>query len=296
MSAAHAKREPVVAGRFYESEPDVCRREVERLCAETAQLPDDLPAALYGALVPHAGWVCSGRIAAQTLRVLQQHTRAQTLLITGSVHTVDLRGPALDAAAQWSTPLGDVAVDTDLRQALAGLDDFEVLDRAHTHEHSVEVQLPFIQALWGEAVRIVPCMIGPDDRAASWGERIGKLLAAWLQPVAVICSVDLTHYGPNYGFTPAGFGDEGSRWAHEENDRRLLDRIESLDAGRIVEETRTHHNSCGGGAIAAALAACRTLGALRGRVLEHTNSARELERIGYHDRDNSVGYAGAVFG
>lgn len=296
MHAAETHRAPVMAGRFYQADPAACRRDAERLCAEPVVLPADLPDILHAAVVPHAGWVCSGRIAALALRVLQQRTVAKTLLITGSVHTMDLRSPALDQATQWDTPLGSVPVDTDLRQALTALDAFDVNDPAHRFEHSVEVQLPFVQALWGASVRIVPCMIPPDGRAAQWGEQLGSLLADWPLPVAIVCSVDLTHYGPNYHFTPAGLGEEGCRWAHQENDKRLLTMMQKLEASQVVEETRSHHNSCGGGAIAATLAACRTLGASRGWILEHSDSARELLRLGHHDRDNSVGYAGVVFG
>jgi hypothetical protein len=122
------------------------------------------------------------------------------------------------------------------------------------------------------------------------------VLADWPEPVIMVASSDLTHYGPNYRFTPFGEGERGTQWAHDVNDRALLDEIEALRAESIVRITRQHHSACGGGAIAATMAASAELGATRGIVIEHTDSIRELTSLGYTERANSVGYAGVVFG
>jgi AmmeMemoRadiSam system protein B len=149
---------------------------------------------------------------------------------------------------------------------------------------------------FGEGVKIVPVMIPPVDDAAAWGREIGRVLADWPEPVVMLASSDLTHYGPNYQFTPMGVGEEGRRWAMEVNDRRLLGLIERMQSGDIVGETQRAHNACGGGAIAATIACCQVLGAEAGHVLCHSDSTAELAAIGYGDSMNSVGYAGVVFG
>lgn len=294
----HRVRQPVVAGRFYEAIESRCATDAQRLI--DAPVPDEpvLPDRLYGAVAPHAGWVCSGRVAGLALRALADRLTGPriTLVMTGSVHTRGLTSPALDSASAWASPLGEVPVDDELRGALAELEDFGVNDAAHEHEHSLEVLLPLAQQLWGEALWIVPCMISPVEAAADWGRSIGQVLSQWDQPVAVVCSVDLTHYGPNYGFSPEGVGDHGYQWAHQVNDRQLLEHIEHLDDRQALHHAQARHSTCGGGALAATITACRAMGAERGYVLEHTDSARQLARIGHHDRNNSVGYAAVVFG
>lgn len=288
-------RGPVMAGRFYEADPQACSADASRLCDTALGQGMLLPEKLVAAIVPHAGWVCSGRIAGGTFAALARHTEARRFVITGSVHTMNLSTPALDSADRWRTPLGEVAVDVALRQAIEQLDGFEVIDAAHRQEHSVEVNLPLMQTALGREIRIVPCMIPPVAEAAAWGQALGELLASWSEEAAMICSADLTHYGPNYGLSPAGGGEPGREWANR-NDRCLLTLVKAMKAEQIVGETQVRHNSCGGGAIAATVAAAKAMGAKQGYVLEHTDSARELEAIGYIDRDNCVGYAGVVFG
>ncbi len=285
----------MAAGRFYDAEGAPLAAVTDRLCAaeDLAALPDRL----VGGVVPHAGWVCSGRVAGLVWRALAGRGGAKTIFLTGSVHTCELEQPALDTAEAWATPLGPVAVDQKLREAIAQLEGFGVDDRAHVYEHSLEVNLPMVRHCFGEGVRFVPCMIPPSPRAAAWGEALGTLLARWPEPVLVVASSDLTHYGPNYGFMPAGPGEAGYRWAHGENDRRLLERVADLDAAGAVADALEHHSACGGGAIAAVLAAARRLGAEAGHLLDHTDSVRELSRGGYYiDRTNSVGYAAVVLG
>lgn len=287
-------RQPVVAGRFYEADPARLAEHARRLT--DAALPTGLPERVLGAMAPHAGWVCSGRIAGLALRALAERSDAATVFITGSVHTVDLKAPALDDADAWATPLGEVEVDHELREALAGLSDFGEMDGAHRYEHALEVELPLMQVLWAERLKIVPCMIPPSPEATAWGEALGELLRDWHEPVALLASSDLTHYGPNYGFTPAGLGEGGRRWALDENDKALLDRIAALDPQGALRQATQRHSACGGGAIAATLAAAGIMGATAGHILEHTDSTGELQPLGYDDPNNSVGYAAAVWG
>ena len=292
MAALNKLRPPAVAGRFYEADADRCRRQAERLCAAPEV---DLPETLCGAVVPHAGWVCSGRIAGETWRALAQRTEATTIVLSGSVHTMHLERPALDSARAWQSPLGPVAVDEPLREAIAALEPYETLDAAHAAEHSLEVQLPLMQTCFGASVRVVPLLVPPAQEAAGWGRTLGLLLREWSEPTVLVASSDLTHYGPNYRFAPEGHGEAGRRWA-DRNDQRLIRLLETMKAGSLVSEARTRHNACGGGALAATVAATAALGAQRGWLVEHTNSWCELRRHGHADEDNSVGYAGMVFG
>jgi AmmeMemoRadiSam system protein B len=287
-------RAPVAAGRFYEADGRRCARQAAELCAhvESAAVPE----ALCGALVPHAGWIYSGRTAGIAFAALAEHTNARTFVLLGAVHTVDLKQPALDTAEAWSTPMGEVAVDAQLREEVAQLTDYSVRDEAHRFEHSLEVQLPLMQTLFGDQLRIVPCLVPPRPEAPEWGRALGELLRRRAEATAIIASSDLTHYGPSYGFFPHGAGRAGTRWARETNDRQLLDLIERLDADAVLAHALAHQSACGGGAIAAAISACRIMGAKRGYILQHTDSAQVAAGQIWGETANSVGYAAVVFG
>jgi MEMO1 family protein len=110
-----------------------------------------------------------------------------------------------------------------------------------------------------------------------------------------LASSDLTHYGPDYRFAPAGIGMPGIEWA-KQNDRRLMELVEKLHIDAIVPEVATRMNACGGGAIAAMMAACREYGASCGMVLSQTSSFETLKNVAPQRPDNAVGYASVIVG
>ena len=287
-------RQPLRAGSFYEGSPSSCRHHAEKLL-DSVVPPEDLPEKLCGGLVPHAGWMYSGKLAAETLKVLDSDRALETVVLLGSDHTGSAaRGEVYDSGV-WRTPLGEVKVDDKLASALLSGDDrLRANPRAHDCEHSIEVQIPLIQTLHAE-VKIVPITIPPTDEAADIGAVIGRTLARTAPDARVVGSTDLTHHGGHFG-SPGGRGKEGVAWTVA-NDRRLLDLIEQMAAERIVPEVAEHSNACGPGAIAATIAACRELGATRGLCLEYTNSYEVIHAIYPDERDDTtVGYASVVFG
>lgn len=286
-------REPIVAGTFYEGTPNACRRAVAELLSE-AELPADLPETCVGGLTPHAGWICSGPVAALTFRALMRNWSGNTLVLFGAVHAMSGPRGMLYPQGVWRSPLGEVPVNVELAQRiLQRCPDVRENAQAHKTEHSLEVQLPIIQALQANA-QIVPILVPPSPLASGIGEQVGHVLAETGERVLVVGSTDLTHYGPRYGVTPAGVGKAGITWATE-NDRRLLRLIESMTAEAIVDETAEHLNACGGGAIAATIAASRVLGASHGVTLRHTNSYEMLKAMYPSDMSDAVGYASVVF-
>lgn len=290
------KRQAYRAGTFYQSSPQACRSEAKGLL-DHAALPATLPGVIYGGIVPHAGWTFSGRTAAMTIQALSRSGRLERLVIFGADHWGISNGAALYAKGTWESPLGEVAIDEELAAALlAGCPQLHHDDRAHAREHSIEVQLPLIQML-SPNVRIVPINLTPSDSAAGIGAAIGAVLASRFPAAGVLGSSDLTHYGPQYGFTPGGEGQRGLDWAVE-NDRRLLKLIERMRADQVVDESNARQNACGGGAIAAAIAACAAMGATRGVVLDYTTSAeviRASEGLHTGQVEDAVGYASVVF-
>jgi AmmeMemoRadiSam system protein B len=135
-------------------------------------------------------------------------------------------------------------------------------------------------------------LVPPSELAVEVGRHIAAHAARMNKRVMVIASTDLTHYGPRYGFTPQGRGAAGIRWAKEQNDQRMIKLMLQFDAEQIVPESRAHLNACGPGAVAAALAAARAMGASSASLLQHTNSAETSNDTAAED---AVGYAGMVF-
>ncbi len=286
-----AIRKPRVAGSFY---PGTAREIRDTVQGWLEQVPVEVSGTVYGGIVPHAGWVYSGQTALRVFKALALQERLQgeqpdTVLFFGAVHTPGVPGPSLYGSGMWRTPLGDVAIDGDLARELLAAD-ARFVDRpsAHADEHSIEVQVPFVQVLFPQA-RILPVAMPPHSDAQALGAVTAAVIQSSGKRVAVIGSTDLTHYGPRYGIAPAGTGEAGLAWAHE-NDRRMLDLIVGLQTERVLPEARAHYNACGPGAVVAAMAAAQALGATRGELLHYTTS---YEVMPYGRPTDLVGY-GAV--
>jgi AmmeMemoRadiSam system protein B len=213
------------------------------------------------------------------------------------VHTpLSINCAALDSHERWRIPGGEAAVSAEIEAKLierAG-GDFRIDDRFHVEEHAVEVELPLIQIAWPDAA-LLPIEVPTIDRAVEIGRSTARQLLETKRTAVFLASSDLTHYGANYGFAPGGLGTAGLEWART-NDRRLLDLVAAFEVDQIVPEVKGRMNACGGGAIAAMLAACREYGASSGRVLRHTNSYETLARVAPQSPNNAVGYASVVVG
>jgi MEMO1 family protein len=294
-----AVRQPAVAGVFYPSDPRQCHLAAERLFTEARRANEragQVPGKWIGGIVPHAGWICSGAIAAQTLDVLSALDDVNVVVVFGAVHSsLDLAAAALDSHQQWVVPGGCSEVQQALSRRLAERPEiFVVDDRFHEHEHAVEVELPLICAKWPNAA-LLPLEVPLIAEAAEVGQRTaGQIESLGLRAI-YLASSDLTHYGPAYHFAPVGVGAAGLAWA-KENDLRLLERVQQMEVETIGREVAEHQNACGGGAIVAMLAACREAGAASARLLAHASSFETLAGVAPQRPDNAVGYASVVVG
>ena len=302
MASATNIRHPFHAGAFYEESPSSCRHHVVRLI-EAAAVPAHAPDDPRGGLAPHAGWTYSGALAALTFKTLAggkamaQSDGGGTFILLGADHRGRAGAGEVFDSGVWVSPLGQIRVDDELAAALlAGRGAGRLLQanpHAHDQEHSLEVQVPFIQVLCPRA-KIVPIAVPPFPQAVDIGRLIGEVVAGKFPNTCIVGSTDLTHYGGHFG-APHGQGAQGEQWARD-NDRRMLQRIEAMDAEGVLAEADEHANACGSGAVAATIAACRVLGATRGCCLEYTNSYEVIHRKypDYPD-DTTVGYASVVF-
>jgi AmmeMemoRadiSam system protein B len=275
-----ALRRPVVAGMFYEGTTEALRSQVKS-CFLSPFGPGKLPVLnkagprkLLGLICPHAGYIYSGAVAANAFFSLAQDGKPETIVILGPNHTGYGSPLSTMREGAWRTPLGDVEIDTKVADALAaesGIIDFDEI--AHRQEHSIEVQLPFLQYLYGNKIKFVPiCFLMQDLKSAT---EIGKALAKVLanKNAVVIASSDFTHYE--------------SQAKVEKKDTAALNAIEELDEKKFYTVLEAENvSACGYAPIAALISYSKALGAKKAKVLCHKTSG---DITG--DKTSVVGYA-----
>jgi MEMO1 family protein len=274
MHEASVRPSPI-AGSWYPGTGDALRAEVDR---HLAAVPErSLPGPLVALIAPHAGLRYSGPVAAHAYALLADRP-APTVVLVGPSHRMAFRGSAVYAAGAFDTPLGRATVDAGLADALVAADPAAVRAdaRPHRDEHSLEMQLPFVQRLLPQA-RIVPVLMGDQSRAD-----VEALAAALARALAgadalLVASSDLSHYLPAAQANAA--------------DAHVVADVADLAADRLM--TRLEHGSnvaCGGGPMVAVMKAARALGASSATVLRYADSGD----AGDHDRSRVVGYLAAA--
>jgi len=274
-------RPPAVAGRFYPSDPRELAREVDEYSQPSAAArAKRLPA--RGCLVPHAGYMYSGHVAGAVYSSLQIPKRS---ILLGPRHFPRGESMAILTEGSWQTPLGEARIDSalaaELARACPRLREDAV---AHEREHSLEVQLPFLQRLAGD-FRFVPVVLAVDryPLLEELGRAVAQVVAAHAAQagaedarVLVIASSDMNHYE----------SDAITR----EKDRRAMDRILALDPRGLYDAVRNVGiTMCGYAATVAMLVAVRELGAKEAQLVRYATSG---DATG--DRDEVVGYAGII--
>jgi len=287
-------RKPVVARQFYPGLRDDCIAEIEQYLRE-ACLPTVLPDKIVAGIVPHAGWMFSGALAALVFAALKsQYETIEVFVLLGAAHNYFGSKPAVGTEEYWETPLGRIEVNKDLVHRLLETEWAAASSSAHRTEHSIEVQVPFVQYAFPKA-QICPIVVPPTPKAIPLGQWLGQWIHDQGKPVVCLASTDLTHYGPRYGFVPKGSGRDGIQWAAQVNDRRFIDLAIAMEPQQILAETAENANACGPGAAAACVAAAKELGKTSGQLLAYTNSHCVMaDKMDTFSLD-SVGYAAMVF-
>lgn len=233
-------------------------------------------------IVPHAGWGFSGELAFAALRRLVQPL--DTIAVIGG-HLPARPSLLITKADRFETPLGYLESDTRMLRRLC--DEMEYREDTGP-DNTVEVQLPLIKYLFPD-VQVVAVRISPTAEAAALGKRVHELAGELGRRMAVVGSTDLTHYGPAYGFSPAGTGEKAVNWVREENDKEFIDLSLSMDAAGAVNHANTHHSACSAGAAAAAISFAGEAGAAKGHLIGHRLSSDIAAA------DSFVGYGAIVF-
>lgn len=278
------RRAPAVAGIFYPSDAGELYQLIELSFKEERFGPGHLPPSkefnrrrIYGIVSPHAGYVYSGAVAANGYYETSSMNFDRIVMI-GPNHYGIGTGLATVRNGIWETPLGEVEVDSELASQIAensGILDFDEL--AHSRDHCLEVQLPFLQYIKKNQFKIVPVIMIMQDKVTA--SEIGESIASSTRNrnTLLIASSDFTHYEPN---------DE----AHRKDDE-LIKAILSLDISNFYTTfERLDVSACGYGAIASIMTAAKALGATKGELLRYATSGDVMG-----DTNNVVGYASIIF-
>lgn len=258
-------RRPSVAGAFYEGDARSLKEQIE-WCYTHAHGPGKVTGAkvgkrsLVGLVSPHAGYMYSGPVAAHGFAYMARDGKPASVVILGPNHTGVGSGVSIMTSGKWLTPLGEIKIDQSLADAIKRASDLIDIDTvAHTHEHSLEVQLPFLQHLFDGQFGIVPmCMMMQDEKTS---EEVGGAIAeaATKKDIVIIASTDLTHYEPQQSAVV--------------KDRKAVDKILALDWRGLLRVIHDENISmCGYGPVAAMLCAATALGAKNAKLLKYATS------------------------
>ena len=266
-------RPPAVAGTFYAGQADALRRDVRSHLSPAA-----LAEPAFGAVVPHAGFIYSGPVAGA---VYARVVVPQTAIILCPNHTGRGAPAAVDPSDAWRTPLGDVPVDRPLVRRLLELSPSLVEDGlAHSKEHSLEVQLPFLQVLRPDISFVPVCLGAPDlELCREVGLALATLAAEKAEeeePLLLLASSDMNHYE--------------SREIGRRKDSKALARIEAVDPEGLFRTVLSEHiTMCGFLPATALLFAARASGIGQASVVARRDSGDETG-----ETDSVVGYAGVI--
>jgi AmmeMemoRadiSam system protein B len=256
-------RQPAVAGTFYPGEAAALKRMTCGLLAAARQATVATPRAI---IAPHAGYVYSGPVAAEAFATVRSlGATVRRALVIGPAHYASFRGIAAPAATAFATPLGEIPVEEEAVAGVEGLPQIVIDDAPHAPEHALEVELPFLQTIFG-ALPIIPLVVG---RAT--GDEVAEVLARrWDEGTLLVVSSDLSHY----------------------HDYATANRIDAETAAAI--EALDEHSIGGGGA-------CGYL-PIRGLLIEARRRGLAAQRLDLRnsgdtagDRRSVVGYGAWVF-
>ena len=281
--AAAEIRPPAFSGSFYPGDPGELQWMVDNLLDAAEQVPQQ-PVAI---IVPHAGYVYSGAVAAAGFKQLEGRQYDAVVLLAGNHRTAGFEKISVWPTGAYSTPLGLVPVDAALAQAIVYADPQHIIaDRSsQLPEHSIEVELPFLLRAYGP-VPFVPVLIG--DQSAENCQALAAALVKALRgkKALLIASTDMSHY--------ASYEDA------VRTDRATLFAVSSFDPQAVIENTKTRMGLgtnnlvctlCGEGAVITAMVVAQELGANRATVLQYANSGDSP----YGDKNQVVGYGAAMF-
>ena len=267
-------RRPAVAGSFYPADPPTLSRQVREFLNRAPK--EEIPGEIIALVSPHAGYLYSGQVAAQAFKLIEGRSFDAVVVVAPS-HRLYFQGASVYDRGGFETPLGIVPVDRELcRKIMTENEILRFLPQGHSEEHSLEVQLPFLQEALGN-FSLVPIVIG--DQSFATCQKAGLAIGRGVKGknVLLVASTDLSHFHPY---------DRAVKI-----DQVLLEDIRAFDPEKLLQDLEGGKGeACGGGPVIAVMIASKELGANESRVLGYRNSGDVTG-----DRSGVVGYAAAVF-
>jgi AmmeMemoRadiSam system protein B len=270
----NALRKSVIAGSWYPGAPSILRRDIENYFNSAPYL--ELEGDVVGLIAPHAGYIYSGQIAANAYNLIRGN-KYDVVIVVGPSHRIAFHGVSIFSGGGYETPLGIVPIAEELAKNIKNLSKTVVdVPQAHLQEHSVEIQLPFLQVALGDYL-FIPLVMG-DQNANTCHELAATIYEATRdKKILIVGSSDLSHF---YNYKMA-----------KKLDAVVLEHLKNGDAAGLLEslENRTAE-ACGGGPMVVAMLVARMMNANKAHLLKYANSGDVTG-----DNSSVVGYAAAVY-
>jgi MEMO1 family protein len=268
-------RKSIIAGSWYPGKPQTLQGQIRGFLRDVPE--SSISGRLMALIVPHAGYVYSGGVAAYAYQLLSERPFSQVVVVAPS-HRYPFKGASIDSKDGYETPLGVIPVDRKLGQEIAAESPlFQYVPNGHAQEHALEIQLPFLQEVL-KSFSLVPIIQGSQDRATclALAQALSKVLKD--REVLLVASTDLSHF---HSYRQA-----------RSLDQKVLDRVAAYDENGLMSDLEGDQvEACGGGPMVTVMKTARLLGADGTRVLHYANSG---DITG--DHSGVVGYmAAAVF-
>ncbi|OPX19467.1 MAG: AmmeMemoRadiSam system protein B [Desulfobacca sp. 4484_104] len=266
---------------WYPGSAYACQEEIADFIRGVKRLPAGTK--VYGGIMPHAGWYFSGKLAAQVFYLAAQALQPQVVCVFGG-HLGSASPPLMVSDDGWETPLGTIPVVTEMLGPLRERLRFE---EEYPGDNTIEIQLPFVKHFFPQA-KLLALRAPQSPQALELGRAVVEVAQNLNLSLLAFGSADLTHYGPNYGWAPKGYGAAAVKWVKEINDKHFIDQALALNAKGVLEAAARDQSSCSPGAVAAAISAAKALGASQARLVDYYTS------YDIRPGDSFVGYAGIV--
>jgi AmmeMemoRadiSam system protein B len=267
-------RKSAIAGSWYPGEPSILRRDIENYFNSVPDL--ELEGEIVGLIAPHAGYVYSGQVAAYAYKLIYGK-KYDAVIVIGPSHRIAFSGVSIYGKGGYETPLGIVPIDESLAKEVKALSKIiEDIPAAHLQEHSVEIQLPFLQVSLGD-FSFVPLVMG--DQGANTCQELAETIYQVTRgkKILIVGSSDLSHF---YNYTAA-----------TKLDAVVLQHLKDADATGLLKSLAGEATeACGGGPMVVAMLVASKMGANKARLLKYANSGDVTG-----DKSSVVGYAAAVY-
>jgi len=275
-------RESCLPPGWYPRNPE----EISRFLSSFAEAGGAVSA--RAAIAPHAGWFYSGKTAARAAAALDREI--DTVVVIGG-HLPKGFPPLFAMEDAVNTPFGSMTIDAKLRETMYK----ETKGRSDQYpDNTVEVLLPMVRFFMPNA-HLLWMRLPADMSSFDSGKTLAAAAKEQGRNIAVLGSTDLTHYGPNYRYTPKGCGHQALKWVKEVNDRNFITAVEAGDPPLVLKRAESDLSSCSSGAVLGAMGYAAAVNAGPARLLEYSTSVDAIDTDTTEIPDSFVGYAAFQF-